>query len=115
MLPNRIHTSKTARDQLHLIKQRTGVTPNLIARLAIARSIEQRFDYKTTEPDANGLEFNISTLLGEQALLYERLLVELHGTEDVAELSRALVSHLDNGLGCFKGIRDINDLLARLP
>ena len=114
MLPNRIHTSKSAQDIMSLIKQRTGITPNLIARLAIAKSIESGFDYKTINLDTDGQELNMSTLLGDLSLYYEHLLLESHGIDESNELAVALTGHLENGLGGFRNIKNLTDLLNRL-
>ena len=40
MLPNRIRISKKATDLLARMKGNTGLTPNILARLAIAHSLE---------------------------------------------------------------------------
>ena len=34
MLPNRMNLSKTTEDQLKLLKQRTGISPNVSSRIA---------------------------------------------------------------------------------
>ena len=102
MLPNRIHTSKSAQDLMSLLKQRTGVTPNLIARLAIAKSIESGFDYRTVSPDNDGQELNMSVLFGDLASYYEHLLIESHGIHEASDISKALIAHVDNGLSIFE-------------
>ena len=114
MLPNRVPTSKFAQDQMSLIKQRTGITPNLIARLAIAKSIESKFDYKSINPDKDGKPLTMSTLLGDLSLYYEHLLLDLHGISDPNDVTDALVAHIDNGLGSFRNVKNIRDLLDRL-
>lgn len=114
MLPDRIHTSKSAQNQLSLIKQKTGITPNIIARLAIAYSIEDRFEHANLELDTEGQEFNLSTLLGELVPYYHHLLVELHNTTESKELGSALSAHIEHGLSKFKSLRSLDDLILRI-
>jgi DNA sulfur modification protein DndE len=115
MLPNRIHLSKIASEQLKLLKGRTGITPNILARIALARSIKEGFNYKLKEDmTLDGLEFQMPTLLGEYALLYERLLVELHQFENSNDLTLALAAHIENGLASIRSVKDLGELLSQL-
>lgn len=114
MLPNRIHLSKTASEQLKLLKARTGITPNILARIALVRSIKEKFDYTLKETTSDGLEFQMPTLLGEHALLYEKLLIELHGLQDHHELAQALAAHIENGLTYIRNVKDLKDLLQQI-
>lgn len=114
MLPNRICISKTASEQLKLLKARTGITPNILARMALVRSIKEKFDYTLKEVASDGLEFQMSSLLGEYALLYEKLLMELHAIPDHHELSKALAAHIENGLSYIKNVKDLKDLLNQI-
>ncbi len=112
MLPNRIHLSKTASEQLKILKGRTGVTPNILARLALVCSLREGFDYQLQkEKVLDGLEFQMPTLLGEYALLYERILVELCRIESSNELGLALAAHIENGLKHFRGVNELAELV----
>ena len=114
MLPNRIHLSKTASEQLKFLKARTGITPNVLARIALVRSIKEKFDYTLKEVSSDGLEFQMPTLLGEYSLLYEKLLIELHAIQEPHELARALAAHIENGLSYIRNVRDLKDLLRQV-
>lgn len=50
MLPNRMQLSRQTEEQLKRLKSYTGITPNVAARLAFFRSIENEFRFT----DADG-------------------------------------------------------------
>lgn len=115
MLPNRIYLSKTASEQLKWLKGRTGITPNILARLALARSIKDGFNYKQKKNLVlDGLEFQMPTLLGEYALLYEKLLIELHQLNNTDDLTVVLAAHIENGLASLRRAKDLGELLSQL-
>ena len=64
MLPNRIRISKKATDTLSMVKGRTGLTPNVLCRLAITHALEADSLKKRVESKQDGQEFNTNTLLG---------------------------------------------------
>jgi len=113
-LPNRIRLSKAASDQLRLLKGRTGLTPNVLSRIAIIISIRAKHDPWQREVDTNGLEINLSTLLGEYAQLYELLLVSKSMAQTPQELTRALVSYVEGGLHSLRGVKNLHGLVAQI-
>ena len=44
MLPNRIKLSKNATDKLRYLKSKTGLTPNILSRIAIMLTIREGSD-----------------------------------------------------------------------
>ena len=109
-LPNRIRLSQSASDQLGLLKTRTGLTPNILARIAFSYSLRADFDYQQLTPAADGLEFNLVTLLGDYSSLYELLLFQDSQASTSEELSNALISHIENGLTYMMGTKRLTDL-----
>ncbi len=110
MFPNRIRISKGASDQLKLIKQRTGVTPNVLCRMAIMLSLKRDSVIKRSDTKLDGLEFNISTLFGEYVPLYECLLRQFHGALEQKEFEVLLAAHVDDGIMVLKAARSLSDL-----
>ena len=56
MLPNRICLTKVVEEQLKQLKIKTGVTPNVSARIAFFRSIESDYHYQpkdNNKPDGS--------------------------------------------------------------
>jgi len=113
-LPNRIRLSKTASDQLRLLKSRTGLTPNILARIALILSVRAEHDPWQREVDMEGLEINLPTLLGEYAQLYELLLAKTSRAQTSQELTRALVSHVDGGLHSLRGVKNLHGFVEQI-
>jgi DNA sulfur modification protein DndE len=61
--------------------------------------------------DATGLEFNLTTLFGDAALVYESLLRQAHGNLSPKEAQQMLAGHIDNGIGKIKHAKNVADLL----
>lgn len=97
----RISTEATSR--LRSIRQRTGVTPNLLCRAAIMLSLEEG-PVNSLAPDDKGQEFNAYTLTGEHTGMIGALLrfVEQEHCDhelDDAELVDLLRAHIHRGVG----------------
>ncbi len=111
MLPNRIHISKRASELLKQIKAKTGVTPNILCRMALTLSLEERHKANPKGTDLNGLEFSISTLLGDASSLYEALIRQTHGNLTPKEAQLILAAHIDNGVDKLKRTKSVSDLI----
>jgi DNA sulfur modification protein DndE len=112
MLPNRVRISKTATDSLKVLKSRTAVTPNILCRIALVLSLREGYEVKQSAKALEGTEFNLSTLLGDQTVVYECLLRQIHGEMNEREASLFLSAHIDDGLEKLKRIRSVADLLS---
>ena len=112
MLPNRVHISKRATELLKQIKARTGVTPNILCRMALTLSLEENHKANPDITDLDGSEFNLSTLLGEAGALYEALICHIHGNLDPKQAQLILAAHIDNGVDKLKRAKTITHLLA---
>lgn len=110
MFPNRIRISKSASDQLKLIKQRTGLTPNILCRIAIMLSLKRASLNKKYNAKVDGLEFNLSTLFGEHVALYECLLRQAYGELTQKEAEAILAAHADDGVMVLKATRSLTEL-----
>ena len=113
-LPSRVRLSKTASGHLNYLKTQTQLTPNLLARVALCLSIKSDFDYRQLTPASDGLEFNLPTLLGDHALAYELLLLSESNPSDADELSKALVSHIENGISSLRQAKSLVDVTKTL-
>lgn len=111
MLPKRIRISKSAADTLKLLKARTGVTPNIVCRMALLISLESGKECGLKVTDAAGSEFNAPTLFGEYGLLVECLVRQVHGELDSKTTSAVLASHIDDGLEVLRKSRSLLDLV----
>lgn len=61
---NKLRISTDATSRLRSIRQRTGVTPNVLCRTAIMLSLEEG-PVSSPAPDEGGQEFNAYTLTGD--------------------------------------------------
>lgn len=115
---NRISVSKDVTTRLKILKGRTGLSPNILCRIALCHSLN---DPKIPDPaqyDDSGQEFNRYTLTGEWdglfiALLKERLVSDsLDPEKDLLPQFRA---HLNRGIlstyAKVKGLGDLESLL----
>jgi DNA sulfur modification protein DndE len=116
----KLKISADATSKLRTVRQRLGLTPNLLCRYALMSSLEMGPLRDTSAPDQDGQEFNAYTLTGEHTGVYLSLLkfVEEQGRENDTplsdeELMDCLRSHLHRGSGnLLARVRSIGDLIA---
>ena len=102
---------------MQLLKGRTGLTPNVLSRIAFSLSIREPFIPKQ-DHDTGGQEFNRYTLTGQwdvlfMALIKEKMIEEgIYGNQDLVDFFRA---HIENGITLLynrvKCLSDFVDLL----
>lgn len=111
MLPNRMRISKVATDSLKILKGRTGLTPNIVCRMALLVSLEDgaRGGLRTVE--LVGSEFNGPTLFGEFGLFFEAVIRQVHGQLDPKQCAAVIASHIDDGLERLRKSRSLADLV----
>lgn len=71
---NKLRISADATSRLRSLRQRTGLTPNLLCRAGLMLSLEEGPVGGGARPDEDGQEFNAYTLTGEYHGLYAALL-----------------------------------------
>ena len=116
---NKIHTSERVTKLFPLLKMRTGLTPNIICRLALCLSISDPTAPNTRLEDEKGQEFSRYTLLGEWdsffiSILRERLIHDKLDPEK--DLTPQFKAHINRGvLSLTARIRDLSDICDLLP
>lgn len=100
---SKLRISEEATNRLRSIRQRTGITPNLLCRAAIMLSLEEG-PVVSRAPDEKGQEFNAYTLTGEHTGMFGALLrfVEQQDGDpeiDDADLMARLRAHIHRGVG----------------
>lgn len=101
---SKLRISKDATSRLRSIKQKTRLTPNLLCRYALVRSLEDGPLGDIPPPDQDGQEFNAYTLTGE---LTELLLALVRTVEERAgepalsneALMARVRGHIHRGVG----------------
>jgi len=115
----KLNVSADVTTKLRTLKMRTGLTPNITARLGLAMSLEEpgRPDPRTFLTD--GMEFNSYTLLGQYSSVIEALLRQrLHADGDDPDhpLGEVLRAHVNRGVGLvYPRIKTIENLADLLP
>ena len=115
MLPNRIRISKSATEIFKQIKMKTGVTPNILARFALAASLESADTIRENPDELVGSEMNIGTLFGELRLHFEALLKQRYGELDSESCAACIASHIDQGALILRRAKSVSDIFDLVP
>mgnify|MGYP001193606012 CR=1 FL=1 len=104
MLPQTMWLNKSVEEQLQTLKGKTGVTPNVAARIAFFRSIERGFvfdrnaDYKLS----GNLKLDKFTWLGKTQIVTELLLKQRYPEYSDKELQTAWAAHVEDGVSAIR-------------
>ena len=111
---SRIKISEDATSKLRTLKIRTGLTPNILARIALCYSLECGSITTLIPMDENGQEFNRFTLTGEYDLYFVSLIKERcikDNLDPEKDFMKTFKAHLNNGVLAIHGrIKDLSDL-----
>lgn len=110
---NRIRISEKATHRLSQLKGRTGLTPNILSRIAICYSLNDPTVPNPNDYDERGQELNRYTLTGEWDTFFIALVKErcIHdGLDPENDLYHQLRAHLNRGVfGIFPQIKGLGD------
>lgn len=116
---NRIRISQDTTRRLQMLKGKTGLTPNILLRLAFCFSLNDSKIPNPAEYDQEGQELNRFTLTGEwdtffMGLMKERCIAD--GLDLEKDLLPQFRAHLNRGVfGIYGRIKDIGDVENLLP
>jgi len=102
-----------------MLKGKTGLTPNILLRIAVCYSLNEPKIPNPEEYDEEGQELNRYTLTGEwdsfyMGLLRERLIAD--GLDTEKDLFPQFRAHLNRGVfSIFSRIKDLSDFQSLLP
>lgn len=109
----RVRISVNASTRLNQLKGRTGLTPNILSRIAICYSLNDPTIPNPEEYDEKGQEINRFTLTGEWDTFFTALVKErcIHdGLDPEKDLYDQLRAHLNRGvMGMFSRIKGLGD------
>lgn len=117
MLPNRMQLNRQTEEQLKRLKSYTGITPNIAARLAFFRSVENGFRYVHTNDKTKldgSLVLDKITWLGETYQITEMVLRMLYPTYENKFLLKAWAAHVNDGISSLRNFRSLNQLAQSL-
>jgi len=115
MLPNRIRLSTKATNRLQRIKSQTGITPNVLSRIAIMLTIKDKNNLITAGvEDFDGQVIDKNILFGEYLDIYDVLINQyIYDNQITLELPETLASLIEIGvhkMGHIKTLVDISKL-----
>jgi DNA sulfur modification protein DndE len=95
----RLKTSKATQEILLELKEKTNITPNILARIAIALSLKNPTPLKDIEYDSSGLELPRHVLTGKYDAIFKALIVQYEGREltDEEYFPKYVKLHLERG------------------
>lgn len=112
IIPNRIRLSTNVTKKLQYIKTKTGVTPNVLARIALMKALEGEGSIDNASvADSEGQELNRDVLFGEHVQSYNLLLTQYiadRGTgKKPAEIISALIEIGTHKIGHARSVQDL--------
>lgn len=112
MLPRTIALSKVATDKLRIMKGSTGLTPNVLARIAIMLAIKDGNALANASVgDADGQVLPKDVLFGEHIEIYEILINQyIHETAIQNPLTEVIPSLIESGVHKMGHIKNLFDL-----
>ena|SRR5690625_4271446 len=100
MINFRLKTTNVTAEGLRELHNSTGVTPNVLSRIAIALSLRVSSQPEFVQGESKGIEFNRHTLTGDLDILYKSI-IKQHLGEDISEkeyFPNLFNSHLTRGV-----------------
>ena len=112
MLPNRVRLSQNATDKLRYIKSGTGVTPNILARIAIMLAVKDETGLGSAGiKDFDGQELNQSVLFGDHYQTYDVIINQyLHDHKVDLPIAQAIAAMVEVGIHKMGHAKKIDDL-----
>lgn len=115
MLPTRIQLSKNTWDRLQYLQTKTRLTPNVLARTAIALALRDTRTATVNETKPEQVHvINRDVLFGDQEKVYETLLEQFCAEQDIdVDIQHIIRSLIDSGLhkmGHVKSLLDMHTL-----
>jgi len=111
---SRVRLSKDATSKFKTLKVRTGLTPNILSRLALCYSIEHEPSNSLLPSDEEGQELNRSTLLGEHEAYYIAIVKQRcikDGRDPEKDFISVLRHHINQGaISIYSRLQDLSDL-----
>jgi len=114
MLPNRIALSNNATGKLRYMKQHTGVTPNILSRIALIKAIEAGGSLKNAGvADGEGQVLSRDVLFGDHVKAYEVILTQyMHDNDISLSLSELIPALIEVGIHKMGHVKKVQDLVS---
>ena len=113
MLPRSVALSKVATDKLRAMKASTGLTPNILARIAIMLAIEEGTNLANASVgDADGQVLSKDVLFGEHVEIYEVLINQFkHDMNIECSVTEIIALLIEAGVHKMGHVKTLTDLV----
>ncbi len=112
MLPSQVRLSTKVTNKLQYMKSQTGVTPNILSRIAIMLAIKE--GNKLTDAgvgDYDGQVLNKSVLFGDEIDTYDIILNQyLHENDITLDPSKAITALIEVGVHKMGHVKNLIEL-----
>ncbi|ODB88004.1 hypothetical protein A3193_03675 [Candidatus Thiodiazotropha endoloripes] len=114
MLPRAVTLSKAATDKFRMMKGMTGVTPNILARMALMLAVEDGTSLKNASvSDSDGQVLSKDVLFGEYAAAYEAVVLQYISEVKINKpMQEVIVSLIEAGAHKMGHVKSLADLLS---
>lgn len=112
MLPNRVMFSQKATDRLRFMKAKTGLTPNILARMAIMLALKENGNLLNAGvSDNEGQELNKGVLFGEYIDVYDVMIHQyIHDNNITLSIQQTVVALVEVGVHKMGHVKKLEDL-----
>ena len=113
MLPNRVALSKNTTGKLRYLKQMTGVTPNIISRIAFMKAINDGEKIASARvSDGEGQVLNRDVLFGNFAIVYDVIINQyMHEQKTDKPIQDVISGLIEIGVHKLGHVKNIQDLI----
>ncbi len=112
MLPNRIALSQNATSKLQYIKSNTGLTPNILSRIAIMLTLKESNDLSSAGVlDYDGQKLEKSVLFGEYTDVYDVMINQyIHDNKLKQPIRQVIAALVEVGVHKMGHIKQLSDV-----
>ncbi len=112
MLPNRVKLSKNATKKMQYLKSKTGITPNILARIALMLAIKDNNNlYNAGVEDLEGQVLDKSVLFGDHSDIYDVLINQyIHDNDIDFGLQKTIASLVEVGINKMRHSKNLIDI-----
>jgi len=112
MLPNRVRLSTKATNKMQYMKSQTGITPNILSRIAIMLAIKEGNKLKDAAVgDYEGQVLDKSVLFGDHMDIYDVLINQyIHDNNIKFDLPKTIASLIEVGVHKMGHVKNLVDL-----
>jgi len=114
MLPNRVRLSTKSTQKMQYLKSKTGITPNILSRIAIMLAIKEGGNLKNSGVENyDGQVLDKSVLFGEHAEVYDVLINQyIHEYDIDLDIQKTITSLVEVGVHKMGHIKSLGDICS---